>query len=216
MFRPEAVATVSDYPKLPKPLFNSSARYFERLAQAFEANGELAREIPGFSVREGQRALAYRIGQAIAAGEALIAEAGTGTGKTFAYLVPALLSGGPVVISTGTRNLQDQLFHRDLPRVRAALGVNLRVALLKGRANYVCRHHLRRNLQEGRFDRREDIAVARTVWVKTVPISPSASSLRLDRRPSRQMFWWSITICFALISPCVTRAWQIFYPAHAQ
>ncbi len=160
MFRPEAVATGSDYPpKLPKPLFNSSARYFERLAQAFEANGELAREIPGFSVREGQRALAHRIGQAIAAGEALIAEAGTGTGKTFAYLVPALLSGGPVVISTGTRNLQDQLFHRDLPRVRAALGVNLRVALLKGRANYVCRHHLRRNLQEGRFDRREDIAV---------------------------------------------------------
>ncbi len=140
-------------------MFNPSADYFERLAHAFETDGELAREIPGFTIREGQRALAQRIGQVVVDGEALIAEAGTGTGKTFAYLVPLLLSGGPVVISTGTRNLQDQLFHRDLPRVRAALGVNLRVALLKGRANYVCRHHLRRNLQEGRFDRREDIAV---------------------------------------------------------
>ena len=72
----------------------------------------------------------------------LIAEAGTGTGKTFAYLVPALLAGGRVIVSTGTKTLQDQLFHRDLPRVRDALGIPVDIALLKGRANYVCLHHL--------------------------------------------------------------------------
>ena len=70
--------------------------------------------------------------------EVLIAEAGTGVGKTFAYLVPALLNGQRVIISTGTRHLQDQLFHRDLPRVQAALGAGLQTALLKGRSNYLC------------------------------------------------------------------------------
>src|SRR5690606_30505993 len=69
---------------------------------------------------------------------ALVAEAGTGTGKTYAYLVPALLSGQRVIVSTGTRALQDQLYHRDLPRVRQALGAGLKTALLKGRSNYLC------------------------------------------------------------------------------
>src|SRR5262245_64338512 len=75
--------------------------------------------------------------------EPLVIEAGTGTGKTFAYLVPALLSGRHVIISTGTRTLQDQLFHRDLPAVSAALGRPVKLALLKGRANYLCRHRLK-------------------------------------------------------------------------
>ena len=92
-----------------------------------------------------------------------MAEAGTGTGKTFAYLVPALLSGGRVMIATGTRTLQDQLFERDLPRVREALGVDAQIALLKGRANYVCLHHLSRNLADGRFARREDIVDLRRI-----------------------------------------------------
>ena len=86
----------------------------------------------------------------------LIAEAGTGTGKTFAYLVPALLSGGKVIISTGTKTLQDQLFQRDLPLVRDALKLPLTVALLKGRANYVCHYHLQRTRQEGVFASRAD------------------------------------------------------------
>ncbi|MFX9093392.1 DEAD/DEAH box helicase, partial [Acinetobacter baumannii] len=73
----------------------------------------------------------------------LVVEAGTGTGKTFAYLVPALLSGLRVIVSTGTKTLQDQLYFRDLPRVREALGVPVRTALLKGRANYLCRYRLR-------------------------------------------------------------------------
>jgi ATP-dependent DNA helicase DinG len=107
--------------------------------------------------------MAEAVAQAIATDEVLVAEAGTGTGKTFAYLVPALLSGTTVLVSTGTRNLQDQLFHRDLPAVCRALGIQPRVALLKGRANYVCLYHLRRNLAEGRFERREDSAVLRRI-----------------------------------------------------
>ncbi len=100
--------------------------------------------------------MAEAVAQAIAARAPLIAEAGTGTGKTFAYLVPALLYGGKVIVSTGTKTLQDQLFQRDLPLVRAALGVPVTLALLKGRANYVCHHHLERAAAEGRLPSRDD------------------------------------------------------------
>ncbi len=86
--------------------------------------------------------MAKAVGLALARCEPLIVEAGTGTGKTFAYLVPALLSGRSVIISTGTRTLQDQLFRRDLPLLAKALGLPVTVALLKGRANYLCRHRL--------------------------------------------------------------------------
>ena len=88
----------------------------------------------------------------------LVAEAGTGTGKTFAYLVPALLAGGKVIVSTGTKTLQDQLFDRDLPVVRDALASGARLALLKGRANYVCHHRLERSLAEARLGSREEAA----------------------------------------------------------
>ena len=91
--------------------------------------------------------MAEAIAHAIDTRGQLIAEAGTGTGKTLAYLVPALLSGGKVIISTGTKTLQDQLYQRDLPLVRDALKVPVTVALLKGRANYVCHHHLERTVR---------------------------------------------------------------------
>lgn len=133
------------------------------VGEAFAAEGPLARGHPGFVVRRGQLELAQAIARTIQESGRLVAEAGTGTGKTFAYLVPALLAGGRVLISTGTRNLQDQLFHRDLPEVQRLLDVRAEVALLKGRANYVCRHHLRRNLAEGRFARRQDIADLRRI-----------------------------------------------------
>jgi ATP-dependent DNA helicase DinG len=107
--------------------------------------------------------MAERIEAAIAANRALVAEAGTGTGKTFAYLVPALRSGGKVIISTGTKTLQDQLFNRDLPTVRDALGVPTTIALLKGRANYVCPYHLDRAQSEGRFQNREEAGHIRTI-----------------------------------------------------
>ena len=128
------------------------------VVDALAAEGAIARQHPGYVVREGQLGLAQAVAQAIESRSALVAEAGTGTGKTFAYLVPALLSGARVLISTGTRNLQDQLFHRDLPELARLLEVRVDTALLKGRANYVCWHHLQRNLSEGRFARREDIA----------------------------------------------------------
>jgi len=100
--------------------------------------------------------MAEAVAQAIRARASLIAEAGTGTGKTFAYLVPALEDGGKVIVSTGTKTLQDQLFQRDLPLVRSALGAPVTLALLKGRANYVCHHHLERTAAEGRLPSRED------------------------------------------------------------
>jgi ATP-dependent DNA helicase DinG len=100
--------------------------------------------------------MAQAVARAIEARQPLVAEAGTGTGKTFAYLVPALLYGGKVIVSTGTKTLQDQLFERDLPLIRDALAVPITVALLKGRANYVCHHHLERTAREGRLPSRED------------------------------------------------------------
>ena len=100
--------------------------------------------------------MAQAVAHAIAEHQPLVAEAGTGTGKTFAYLVPALLYGGKVIVSTGTKTLQDQLFERDLPLVRDALAVPVTIALLKGRANYVCHHHLERTAREGRLPSRDD------------------------------------------------------------
>ena len=114
----------------------------------FSADGPLARQITGYAPRDVQADMAEAVATAFGRRETLVVEAGTGTGKTFAYLVPALLSGQRVVVSTGTLNLQDQLFYRDLPRVRAALDRPVRVALLKGRANYACRHRLTKALQQ--------------------------------------------------------------------
>jgi ATP-dependent DNA helicase DinG len=114
------------------------------LAEYFAEDGPLAQASPGYRLRLSQVALAQAIEKAIATRSTLVAEAGTGIGKTWAYLVPAFLGGGKVLISTGTRTLQDQLFTRDLPRVRAALAVPVTAALLKGRGNYLCHYHLDR------------------------------------------------------------------------
>ena len=124
----------------------------------FGEGGALAKAVPDFKHRDQQVEFAGAVLSAIESGGVLIAEAGTGTGKTFAYLVPALLAGGRVIISTGTKTLQDQLFHRDLPLVRKALGVPVDTALLKGRANYVCLHHLEAAAQQGTFGAREEVA----------------------------------------------------------
>jgi ATP-dependent DNA helicase DinG len=112
------------------------------LAELFGADGPLARALVGYAPRPGQLSMAEQVGAALDSRDTLIVEAGTGTGKTYAYLVPALLSGRRVILSTGTRALQDQLYHRDLPAVCGVLGRPVRVALLKGRANYLCRHRL--------------------------------------------------------------------------
>ncbi|MCW8899668.1 MAG: ATP-dependent DNA helicase [Gammaproteobacteria bacterium] len=113
--------------------------------------GPIAKLVPGFAARQQQQEMAERVAAALEDGNHLIAEAGTGTGKTFAYLVPALMSQSKVLISTGTKNLQDQLFHKDLPIVSKALAVPATVAILKGRANYLCLHRLDLAEQEGQF-----------------------------------------------------------------
>lgn len=129
----------------------------------FALEGPLAQAVEGFRVRPQQLEMAQRIALAITDNAVLVAEAGTGTGKTFAYLVPALLSGGKVIISTGTKTLQDQLFNRDLPAVRAALKVGASIALLKGRANYVCPYHLERAMSTGRLASREEAGHLRKI-----------------------------------------------------
>jgi ATP-dependent DNA helicase DinG len=142
----------------------------------FAPNGPLARAIPGFTPRTQQTEMAERVAQAIADRSVLVVEAGTGTGKTYAYLVPALLSGAKVIVSTGTKTLQDQLYGRDLPTVRGALGVPVSIALLKGRANYLCHYHLERALHEGRLGSREEAshlqAIAR--WAKVTTTGDKA------------------------------------------
>ena len=114
------------------------------LEDIFGPGGPLQRALPDFKVRRQQLRMAERVAAALAGRELLAVEAGTGTGKTFAYLVPALLSGARVLISTGTRTLQDQLFSKDVPLVAAAIGRPARIALLKGRTNYLCRYRLAR------------------------------------------------------------------------
>ena len=109
---------------------------------AFAPGGTLACTAEGFRERDGQTQLALAIARTVEQGGELVAEAATGVGKTFAYLVPALLSGERVLLSTATKALQDQLFTRDLPQLAAALGVPVRMALLKGRGSYLCRHRL--------------------------------------------------------------------------
>ena len=119
------------------------------LERVFAAGGPLASTVSAFKPRAQQVEMASAIHDAMQRTGVLVAEAGTGTGKTFAYLVPALLAGGKVIVSTGTKTLQDQLYDRDLPAVRAALTSGASAALLKGRSNYVCLYRLRRSSELG-------------------------------------------------------------------
>ena len=123
------------------------------LGEVFGPHGALSKELPSFSFRDAQQEMAELVWRAIGSGSHAVLEAGTGIGKTFAYLVPVLLSGRRAIISTGTRTLQDQLFARDLPALGAALGRPVEVALLKGRSNYLCWHRLETARADGRESR---------------------------------------------------------------
>ncbi len=129
----------------------------------FAADGPLAARIENYRPRAQQLEMAQAILDAVEAGSALAVEAGTGTGKTVAYLVPALLAGGKVIVSTGTKTLQNQLYDRDLPAVRDALASGSVAALLKGRSNYVCLYHMERAASEGRLESREDAVRLRLI-----------------------------------------------------
>jgi ATP-dependent DNA helicase DinG len=138
--------------------------------------------------------MAAAVGRALAHTEPLIVEAGTGTGKTFAYLVPALLSGRGVIISTGTRTLQDQLFRRDLPMLAKAMGLPVKVALLKGRANYLCRHRLELTLQQGSLAGGERGLVRLLAAVSRWAATTKAGDLsELTELPEQSSAWPMIT-----------------------
>ncbi len=124
----------------------------ETCVRAFSEHGRLSTAIPGFVARAPQSDLAIAIAKAIGEQSILVAEAGTGTGKTFAYLLPCLLSGKKAIISTATKTLQDQLYQKDLPTLARALGRSVRMQNLKGRANYICRHRVALHAQETILD----------------------------------------------------------------
>ena len=163
-----------------------------QLTALFAPDGALSAHIENFRARPQQVELAQAIAEAINANGQLIAEAGTGTGKTFAYLVPALLAGGKVVISTGTKNLQDQLFQRDLPTVRDALKVPVSIALLKGRSNYVCHYHLERAQTEGMFKTRDDIRHLGRI-VNYAKVTQSGDKSGLADVPENAPIWMQVT-----------------------
>jgi ATP-dependent DNA helicase DinG len=161
-----------------------SASLVVEVARAFGVDGPLARSEPGFLPRPQQDVLARHIAQAVEDRAALVAEAGTGVGKTFAYLVPLLLSGRRALVSTATKSLQDQLFLRDLPRLSQALGVPLRLALLKGRASYLCRLRLVQAQTSGQLpDRYAARALNRVVlWAQATRSGDLAEIDGLDDR----------------------------------
>jgi len=163
------------------------------ISEFFAAHGPLAAALPGYTPRPAQVELAQAIGRAIADRATLVAEAGTGIGKTWAYLVPAFAHGGKVIISTGTRTLQDQLFARDLPRVRAALAAPVTAALLKGRANYVCHYHLDRLQGDERaLKSRSEMAQLRQIQV-FAGISKTGDRADLGNVPEDADIWQRVT-----------------------
>ncbi|AYA65003.1 ATP-dependent DNA helicase [Alteromonas sp. RKMC-009] len=139
------------------------------VSSLFTADGLLAKAIPGFSPRAAQTDMALAVKSALDNQHSLIVEAGTGTGKTFAYLGPALLAEGKAIISTGTKNLQEQLYHRDLPVVKKALGSRRKTALLKGRSNYLCLHRMGQHGGNSTLVEKEVLGQLSTVrsWAET-------------------------------------------------
>jgi len=172
----------------------------DQIEAVFAADGPLSRAIDAFRMRPQQIEMAQAIAQAMRDNSLLVTEAGTGTGKTFAYLVPALLSGGKVIVSTGTKNLQDQLYNRDLPTVRDALRIPVGTALLKGRANYVCHHHLEGAIKDGRFASREDVAHLHQI-ARFAKASKSGDKAELAGVPETAPAWQSATSSVRS-SPC--------------
>lgn len=163
------------------------------ISEFFDEDGPLATAMPGYKPRPSQVELSQAIGDAIQDRATLVAEAGTGIGKTWAYLVPAFIQGGKVLISTGTRTLQDQLFARDLPRVRAALAAPVTSALLKGRGNYVCHYHLERLQGDERaLKSRTEIQQLRQIQV-FAGISKTGDRSDLAQVPEDADIWQRVT-----------------------
>jgi ATP-dependent DNA helicase DinG len=163
-----------------------------RVAAAFDGDGELAAAIADFSPRTSQREMALAVFDAIAERGTLIAEAGTGTGKTFAYLVPALLAGGKLLVSTGTKTLQDQVYAKDVAILVRALGLRIQTALLKGRQNYVCLQRLARTEAEGRLTSRQDAVHLRSI-AAFARVTASGDRAELAEVPESAPVWPMVT-----------------------
>ncbi|HXA36278.1 MAG TPA: ATP-dependent DNA helicase [Steroidobacteraceae bacterium] len=189
--------------------------------QVFNSEGPLAQALPGYAYRPEQAAMAKAVGQALARLEPLIVEAGTGTGKTFAYLIPALLSGRSVIISTGTRTLQDQLFRRDVPLLAGALGLPVKIALLKGRANYLCRHRLELATNQGSLLAGERGAARTLARISRWAATTKAGDLsELTDLPEQSSVWPQITStrenCLGLECPQFSRCHVVEARRNAQ
>ena len=184
------VPTLTDSPAIPDT--RTSDVHDKEVERIFGLTGPLSTSINGYRPRQAQTEMAKAIAAAIAGQSTLLAEAGTGTGKTYAYLIPSLLWGGKVIVSTGTKNLQDQLYLRDIPTIKKVLKAPVSVALLKGRANYLCHYHLERTLQNGRLSSREDIGYLRDIgrFIKT---TSSGDKSELSRVPENASVWSLVT-----------------------
>jgi ATP-dependent DNA helicase DinG len=172
----------------------------------FGRNGPLARVLPGYEERPAQRKLAQAVAEVLDAGGLLLAEAGTGTGKTLAYLLPAVDVGRRVVISTGTKNLQEQLVQKDIPILAKALGRDLDVAVMKGRANYLCLLRFASFAKAGSFRRLEEIPVYRAVeaWA---PETQTGDRTEVADMPDTVDFWREVS---AASENCIGQSCSLF------
>jgi len=173
-------------PDVP-PVFDASD-LIAQTRRVFSDEGPLARELPHFEPRDGQRLMAEAVASALDSGGILLAEAGTGTGKTLAYLVPAILSGRRVLISTGTKNLQEQIFFKDLPILERALGVPFTATYMKGRANYLCLHRLDQIVAPSAEPSPQIAAIAR--WAEQTETGDRAE---LDDLPEGDPLWHDLS-----------------------
>jgi ATP-dependent DNA helicase DinG len=164
----------------------------QQVAEAFAADGALARSVPGFVARASQREMALAVFDAIVERGTLVAEAGTGTGKTFAYLVPSLLAGGKVLVSVGTKTLQDQIFDKDLQTVSRALQARTDAVLLKGRQNYICLHRLNRAVSDGLQETREAAGYVRVIE-RFARVSSSGDRAEVSTVPETAGIWHAVT-----------------------
>jgi ATP-dependent DNA helicase DinG len=178
---------VPDIPAVPR-----SGPLTDAVAAVFADQGPLTSALDAFEPREGQRALAAAVARTFEHGGVLMAEAGTGTGKTLAYLVPSALAGRRVLISTGTRTLQDQVFYKDIPALATALDRDLKAAYMKGRTNFLCRH---------RFERLKELAPTLSAdeqhWLETIgewlPETETGDRAELTEMPDALPFWAEVT-----------------------
>jgi ATP-dependent DNA helicase DinG len=180
---------VPDVPAVP-------SRLAAGVADAFADDGALARALPLFEPRPGQRDMAAAVATVLDEGGVLLAEAGTGTGKTMAYLVPAILSGHRVLVSTGTKNLQEQIYAKDVPVLREALGVSFTATCMKGRANYLCLHrlaeyHSRQEVKGRRLA--PDDAIFLPIIERWVPETQTGDRAELADLPEDLALWHEVS-----------------------